>query len=96
MNLGRLFLMIHNLQYRILPFKAIYYKVLFSSCGNGLKLWGRCYIKNPQNIKLGRNVSINDGVYLNGLGGIEIGDGVSISATSIIVSTTLDSNDLRS
>ena len=96
MILRNFFLKVHNFQYRILSFKARYYKLLFSSCGKGLKLWGKCYIKNPQNIKLGKNVSINDGAYLNGLGGIEIGDNVSISAAAIIVSTSLNPDDLVS
>lgn len=96
MILRKIFLRIHNFQYRILSIKARYYKILFSSCGSGLKIWGRCYIKNPQNIKLGKNVSINDGAYLNGLGGIEVGDDVSISAAAVIVSTSLNPDDLIS
>lgn len=94
MKLKKILLKIHNFQYFLLSIKSFYYKWLFSSCGHGLVFWGQCYIKNPQNIKIGNNVSINDGVYLNGLGGIQIGNNVSISAGSIIVSTTLDPDRL--
>jgi len=91
-----LFQRVHNFQYKLLILKAWYYRIVFKSCGNGLKFWGKPYIKNPQNITLGNNVSINDGAYLNGLGGINIGDNVSISALSIIVSTALDPGNLVS
>lgn len=64
------------------------------SCGDGLVFWGKCNIKNPQNIRIGNDVSINDGAYINGLGGITIGNNVSISAGSMIISTTLDPNSL--
>lgn len=90
----KLFLFIHNKYYKYLNYKAFYYKQLFSSCGENFKLWGNCYIKNPNKISLGRNVSINDGCYLNGLGEIEIGNNVAISAGAIIVSTGLDPNTI--
>lgn len=90
----KLFHRLHNIQYKLLALKSWYYKFLFDSCGSGFKLWGNCYIKNPQKIVLGKNVSINDGAYLNGLGGIVIGDNVSISAQSILVSTSLEPANL--
>lgn len=71
-------------------------KIQFFSCGKNVKFFGKCYIKNHQNIKIGSSVTFNDGAYLNGLGGIEIGDNVSISALSIIVSTGLDPLTLKS
>jgi maltose O-acetyltransferase len=66
----------------------------FKSKNGNVKFWGKCNIKNPQNIIIGADVSFNDGVYLNGLGGIEIGDNVALSAGCIIVSTGLDTNTL--
>ncbi len=68
---------------------------LFQSCGKNFFIWGKCNIKNPHKIKIGNNVSLNDGCYLNGLGEIEIGNDVAISANSIIVSTSLDPNTLK-
>ncbi|NCP72631.1 MAG: maltose acetyltransferase [Shewanella sp. CG18_big_fil_WC_8_21_14_2_50_42_11] len=90
----KIFLKLHGFQYRVLKLRAVYYQYIFQSCGKGFRLWGKPYIKNPQNIKLGNNVSINDGAYMNGLGGISIGDNVSISALSVIVSTSLDPDKL--
>ncbi len=88
--LKKIFLIIHNLYYKCLNIKALYYSTILRECGNNLKLWGNCSIKNPHKITIGNNVSINDGAYLNGKGEIQIGDNVSISALSIIVSTGLD------
>jgi maltose O-acetyltransferase len=85
-----LFSKMHTSAYRMCDLYAWYLSKIILSCGHNLKIWGKIYIKNPKNIIFGKNVSINDGAYLNGLGGIEIGDNVSISAQSIIVSTGLD------
>ena len=90
----KMFLKFHKLQYDFLKIKAYYYRLIFMSCGDGLVLWGSCNIKNPQNVCVGENVSINDGVYINGLGGIVLGNNVSISAGAMIISTTLDPNSL--
>ena len=91
----KLFTLFQRIQYRFYNVQAYYYSILFMSCGENLKFYGKVNIKNPKNIKVGNNVSFNDGVYLNGLGKIEIGNNVSISALSIIVSTGLDPKSLE-
>ena len=91
----KIFILIHGLSYKILDLKAFYYKNIFKKCGMHFKIWGYCYIKNPDKIEIGHNVSLNDGCYLNGLGGIEIGNNVSISALAVIVSTELDTKTLK-
>lgn len=85
----------HRIGYRLLDLKALYYSYLFKECGNRFKIWGSCNIKNPHKIKIGSNVSLNDGCYLNALGEIEIGNDVAISANAIIVSTALDPDTLK-
>jgi acetyltransferase-like isoleucine patch superfamily enzyme len=94
--LNRIFSVLHKLNYKWWDLNAYYYAQLFQSCGGRLKFWGKVKIKNPGKISLGKNVSINDGVYINGLGGVEIGDNVSISALAIIVSTALDASNFLS
>ena len=69
---------------------AWFYARLLGGCGRGLILHGNCHIKHPAKIFIGKNAGINDGAYLNGLGGITMGDNVTISANAIIVSTGLD------
>jgi maltose O-acetyltransferase len=63
----------------------------------------RCLLKNrtisvfgspdilfENNIEIGNNCSLNHQVYLNGMGGIKIGNNVTISVGSKIISTGLD------
>ncbi len=88
-KINSLFYFFHRLTLLIVKTKACYYSKLIKCCGKGLKVWGDFHIKNPQNIIFGDNVSLNDGVYLNGKGTIIIGDNVSISAGAKIISTML-------
>ncbi|PML61246.1 hypothetical protein BCT73_06555 [Vibrio breoganii] len=76
--------------------RNIYYKRKFYKVGDGFFAHGNFSLKNGEKVELGNNVSINDGVYINGQGGISIGDDVSISAKVIIVSTGLDTNEFAS
>lgn len=80
----------YKLLYKTYDLRAWYYSRLMRSCGKKLKLFGPCYIKNPHNLSVGDNVTINDGVYINAYSPITIGNQVSISASAMIVSTTLD------
>lgn len=88
--------LLYKLHYKLFDIKAYCYSKIFRSCGVNFKVFGNVHIKNPDRIVIGNNVTINDGAYLNGLGGIKVGDNVSISALSIIVSTGLDINSFLS
>jgi len=87
--------MFYRISYLWIDWKYFYYSRLFAKCGSNLRFYGNCHIKNPHLISVGCDVTINDGAYLNGLGGLEIGNNTSISACSIIVSTSLDASSLR-
>ena len=68
----------------------------FISCcvknkGN-LKIYGRVIIENPKNLILGKNVTINEGAYINCRDQVYIGNNVSISAGCKILTTGLISN----
>ena len=93
--LKKIFTLIYKLQYKIYDIKAFYYSKLFKDIGINIKFFSNFHIKNPQNISIGSNATFNDGAYLNGLGGIDIGNNVSVSALSIIVSTGLDHKTLK-
>ncbi len=71
-----------------------YYENLLKKCGKGLKIYGKINIKNPQNIEIGMDTSLNENVYLNGMYGIKIGDNCAISANCMIISTMLDKEKL--
>ena len=85
-----LFSKIHSMSYRMHDLYAWYLSKIIASCGPNLKIWGKIAIKNPKNLTFGKNVAINDGVYINAYAPILIGDNVAISAGVIIVSTGLD------
>jgi acetyltransferase-like isoleucine patch superfamily enzyme len=52
---------------------------LFASCGEVVAIFEGVYIRNGRNIRCGSHVSIHPMCYLDGIGGIEIGDQVSIA-----------------
>ena len=84
------FLKIHSLSYYKYNLYAWYLSKIILKCGEDLKIWGNVSIKNPNKLSLGRNVTLNDYVYINALAPIVIGDNVSVSAGAIIVSTGLE------
>jgi maltose O-acetyltransferase len=86
---------IRKITYLIIDINGYFHKLQFKKVGRNVKFFGRCYIKNHENIEVGNNVTFNDGAYLNGLGDIKIGNNVSISALSIIVSTGLEPESLN-
>lgn len=61
-----------------------------NSAGASIKVWGRIDAINPQNLRIGKNCSINHGVYINAHNPIVIGDDVTISANSSLISTGIN------
>jgi maltose O-acetyltransferase len=70
--------------------KMFYYRNLFKSCGKDFRMYGNIDIKNPNNIIIGDNCTMNDGVYINGWSKVVIGDNVALSAGAKLISTSLD------
>jgi acetyltransferase-like isoleucine patch superfamily enzyme len=66
--------------------RTSYYRALFHKLGKGAYINGRISVRRPEGISIGSKTTINDGVFMNGEGGIEIGKGVSIS-TGVIIHT---------
>lgn len=52
-------------------------------------------IISPENIQLGENCRINEGVFLHGGGGIKIGNDVTLSAYAKIISLSYEVDDWR-
>lgn len=92
--MARIFKLIHYLSIRISIrsrwCKSEYYRRVMKDCGSGLTLWGPVFFKNIHNLSVGENLSVNDNVYVNALGGIMIGDNVALSAGAMLISTQLD------
>lgn len=66
-------------------FRFLILKLFLKRYGSG---WIRdgCTISYPENISIGQRVFINEFVYLNGAGGIEIGNNVAVGARAAIIS----------
>lgn len=62
----------------------------FNVCGNGIMVFGNVDIWCGENITVGENCKINDRVMLNGLGGITLGDNVTLSHGVKLISTGYD------
>ena len=88
----RIFLLLHYLKKVLTKIQQFYVSKVIKQCGSHFRMYGSFYLQKPQKLILGNNVTINDGVYINARGGITIGDDVSISSGSKIVSTGLDIN----
>lgn len=56
-------------------------------CGNNIYIGENVTMKNVSNLSIGSNVSIHECCYLDALGGIYIGDHVSIAHNSSLLST---------
>lgn len=54
-------------------------KSLFSSCGKGVRIFGRFHATSPKSIKIGTNTHIGDNTFIRGEGGLEIGNNTRIS-----------------
>ncbi|MDE7372661.1 MAG: acyltransferase, partial [Clostridia bacterium] len=57
-----------------IPFRQIFAKKLFKSCGEGFVANEGCRFNFANNIEIGKNVSWNAGVYRDAKGGIKLGD----------------------
>ncbi|MBW2974147.1 acyltransferase [Candidatus Woesearchaeota archaeon] len=75
--------------------RRIIYKLALKKCGSGLIIHPYSVIKFPQKIEIGDYCSINQFCFINGLQGIKIGDNVSISAGSNIVSQTVQNERME-
>lgn len=71
-------------------FYTLYCRLVFRKFGNNSKVFGRIKVYCPENVELGENCTLNDGVVLNAKGGIFIGDNVRISPQVVINSAKLN------
>lgn len=69
-----------------LIFRGLFYSLLFKSCGSDLMIYPSVYIIFSRRIKVGRRLAVNINTYLDGRGGITIGDNVLIGPNCVIAS----------
>lgn len=70
--------------------RTYYYSKMMGVFGDKTLVAGRIYADPPENIFVGKQAIINEGVYLNAKGKIIIGDNVHISSFVIINTGMLD------
>lgn len=63
---------------------------LVKSHGENFEIWGDYDLLNPQNVVIGSNVSINNGVYINAMSPITIGDNVTLSTGAKLIAAGID------
>lgn len=63
---------------------------LVKSHGENFEIWGDYDLLNPQNVSIGSNVSINNGVYINAMSPITIGDNVTLSTGAKLIAAGID------
>lgn len=67
-----------------------YYKSIITGATDDLIIKGRIRITYPQNVEIGHNCSINEEVYINAVGGVRLGNSVTLSTGSKILTRSYD------
>jgi acetyltransferase-like isoleucine patch superfamily enzyme len=75
--------------------RQLFYKLMFKRCGSGLLVYPSVYIIFSRHITAGKRVAINVNTYLDGRGGITIGDHVLIGPNCVIASCEHSYKDMR-
>ena len=73
--------------------RKILYQLAGMNIGTGSRIMMTCVVLSPSNIKIGNNTVINEHCFIDGRGGLEIGDNCSISVYSMIIT---GSHDIKS
>lgn len=70
--------------------RILQFKKRLGACGDELFLYGEPFISFPKNVIIGNKCKINPNVYINARCGVTIGDDVTLSYGSKIISTGYD------
>lgn len=68
--------------------RKLFYRILGLSIGKNSRIGIKTVILNPENIVIGANTIINEYCHLDGRGGLNIGDNVSISIYTKIITAS--------
>ena len=69
--------------------RRLYYRGIFGSCGRKLSVGRDVIVTGAHCIHAGKNFKIKDKVIIRALGGLTVGDDVTISSLASILTTTL-------
>lgn len=70
------------------PIRWLFYRICGMKIGRNSRIGLRTTVVYPKGIKIGRGVIINEDCYIDGRGGLEIGDNTSISIYSKIITAS--------
>ena len=70
--------------------KILKFQKQLAYCGQNLKMFGEPIVYAPCRLNIGNDCRINHNVYINALSGVTIGDDVTLSYDSKIISTGYD------
>lgn len=76
-------------------FRLRHFRRLGADIGEGVTIYGEIAMTWPQNIRVGKHCTINEGVHLGGRGGITIGNGCRISANTFMETGYLTNEGTR-
>ena len=68
--------------------RGIICRVLFHSCGKGLRMGSHVTVTYPSRVRLGRNVLLVSTTWIDSGGGVDIGDEVLVAPGCVITSTS--------
>lgn len=71
--------------------RKAFYLIGGMKIGKGSRIYMKCSVRSPWKIEIGDNTVINENCYLDGRGGISIGNSTSISLYTVILSASHDS-----
>ncbi len=72
--------------------RKLLYRCMGMKIGQGSRIYMKCIVRSPWKIVIGNHSIINENCYLDGRGGITIGDNVSVSFFSFLISASHDSS----
>ncbi len=75
--------------------RGLFYRCIFGACGPDLLIYPSVYIIFSRRIKVGRRLAVNINTYLDGRGGITVGDNVLIGPNCVIASCEHSFSDPR-
>lgn len=75
--------------------RYLFLKSLAQECGKNVAVFEGVYLKNLSQIKFGDNISIHSMCYIEGAGGITIGNDVSIANGTTLVSTEHNYSNIK-
>jgi len=77
-----------------LLFRYIHGALVFKKIGDVVYIGNNCVLKNAGELSVGNNFSLHEFSYIDAIGGVIIGDNVSIAHSSSILSSNHQWNDL--